>query len=118
MKGIATGTEFYLTVIYGLNIAEQRKILWDYLEKMAQSIVNPWIICGGFNALLYPQDKLSRNPVHYVDIKDFSNCMQSTLLNELPWKGDYYTWNNKQKGNDGVCSRLERHLGNSEWMMK
>ncbi|KAK4732001.1 hypothetical protein R3W88_024989 [Solanum pinnatisectum] len=44
--------------------------------------------------------------------------MHSTLLNELPWKGDYYTWNNKQQGNERVCSRLDRALGNSEWMMK
>ncbi|KAH0752317.1 hypothetical protein KY285_005465 [Solanum tuberosum] len=118
VKGIGTDVECYLTVIYGFNTVEQRKSLWDYPEKKAQSIVNPWIICGDFNALLYPQDRLSSKPVQYADIRDFSNCMHSTLLNELPWKGDYYTWNNKQQGNEMVCSRLDKALGNSEWMMK
>lgn len=60
VNGIETDVECYLSVIYGFNTAKQRKSLWVYLEKKTQSIVNPWIICVDFNALHYPQDRLSR----------------------------------------------------------
>ncbi|XP_060180627.1 uncharacterized protein LOC132610344 [Lycium barbarum] len=38
-------------------------------------------------------------------------------LNEIAWKGEYYTWSNKQQGDERVCSRLDRAIGNHEWMM-
>lgn len=43
--------------------------------------------------------------------------MHELLLNELPWRGVYFTWNNKQHGEDKVCSRLDRALGNNDWMI-
>ncbi|KAH0757473.1 hypothetical protein KY290_020966 [Solanum tuberosum] len=50
----------------------------------------PWLICGDFNALLYAEDRLY---------------------------GEYYTWTNKQKGSDRIYSRIDRALGNFEWMI-
>ncbi|KAH0760972.1 hypothetical protein KY290_017045 [Solanum tuberosum] len=38
-------------------------------------------------------------------------------LNEVPWKGDYYTWSNKQLGTDRICSRIDRVFGNLDWLM-
>ncbi|KAG5610163.1 hypothetical protein H5410_021444 [Solanum commersonii] len=40
---------------------------------------------------------------------------------EKSWKmqkGNYYTWTNKQHGNDRISSRIDRVLGNDEWMEK
>ncbi|XP_060212233.1 uncharacterized protein LOC132639857 [Lycium barbarum] len=113
----STNIDCHLTVIYGLNTIDQRKTLWGQLKDIAQGINTPWIICGDFNALLYPQDRLSNIPVQFADTRDFADCLQDIHLNELPWKGDYYTWTNKQYGSDRVCSRLDRALGNYEWMM-
>ncbi|XP_075100529.1 uncharacterized protein LOC142176504 [Nicotiana tabacum] len=48
---------------------------------------------------------------------DFSYCIHTLLLNELPWKGDYYTWSNKQQGSDRILSRIDRVFGNDMWMM-
>ncbi|XP_059310987.1 uncharacterized protein LOC132062428 [Lycium ferocissimum] len=106
-----------LTVIYGYNSIEQRKSLWGYLKDLVQGIDSPWLICRDFNALIYPQDRLSSNPVQYAEIRDFGECLQDLHLNEVAWRRDYYTWNNKQYGEDRVCSRLDRALGNHEWMM-
>ncbi|XP_075083311.1 uncharacterized protein LOC142167057 [Nicotiana tabacum] len=40
------------------------------------------------------------------------------MLNELTWKGDYYTWKNKQQGGDRIWNRIDRAFGNAEWMVK
>ena len=39
-------------------------------------------------------------------------------INELQWKGNYYTWNNKQIGNAIISSRIDRAFGNDTWMDK
>ena len=39
-------------------------------------------------------------------------------VTELQWKGNYYTWNNKQCGEDRIASRIDRVFGNDEWMDK
>ncbi|XP_060170990.1 uncharacterized protein LOC132601964 [Lycium barbarum] len=92
----ATDINCYLTIIYGFNSIEQPRTLWGYLKDIAQGLNSPWAICGDFNALLYAQDRLSGNPVQFAEIKDFVECLQDTHLNELPWRGDYFTWTNKK----------------------
>ncbi|XP_019234473.1 PREDICTED: uncharacterized protein LOC109214949 [Nicotiana attenuata] len=44
--------------------------------------------------------------------------MQTLNLHELTWRGDYYTWSNKQQGADRVYSSIDRALGNDEWMQE
>lgn len=79
-----------LTVIYGYNTLEPRRNLWINLQTVAQGIVKPLILCGGFNAILHPQDRLLGNPFTYSEIKDFAECLQDHL-SELNWMGGYYT---------------------------
>lgn len=57
-------------------------------------------------------------PVSYAEIQGLSERVHDLLLNELNWRGEYYTWTNKQHGDDRICSRLDRAFGNYEWMMQ
>ncbi|XP_019224481.1 PREDICTED: uncharacterized protein LOC109206146 [Nicotiana attenuata] len=107
-----------ITVVYGHNTIEQRKALWAEVHKMAANITTPWLIGGDFNAVLYSQDRLMGNPITYAETQDFANCIQTLQLSELLWKGDYYTWSNKQDGTDRIRSRIDRMFGNFEWMMQ
>ncbi|XP_075077303.1 uncharacterized protein LOC142164039 [Nicotiana tabacum] len=82
-----------------------------HCQQLSLSIAVPWMITGDFNAVLYPNDRLSSNLVSYSEIQDFVACLQHTTLTELPWKGDYYRWSNKQHGVDRVSSRFDRVFG-------
>nr|XP_009764135.1 PREDICTED: uncharacterized protein LOC104215897 [Nicotiana sylvestris] len=113
----AIGMPCVLTVIFGYNTCELRRNLLDALKELAQGINMPWLI-GDFNAVLYPQDKFFRNPVQYAEIRDFTECIHNLLLNKVNWKGEYYTWTNKQQSNDRTCSRLDKAFGIHEWMMQ
>ncbi|XP_075085045.1 uncharacterized protein LOC142168282 [Nicotiana tabacum] len=74
--------------------------LWENLKEVAQGINIPWLVTGDFNEVMAPQDRMFGNPVTYVETKDYANCIQGLMLNELQWKCDYYTWTNKQSGTD------------------
>ncbi|XP_049403702.1 uncharacterized protein LOC125867303 [Solanum stenotomum] len=71
-----------------------------------------------FNAVTSPQNRLFGNPVSFAETKDFNECIQEANLTELPWKGDYYTWSNKQQGTDIIYSRIDKLFGNGEWISK
>ncbi|KAH0744663.1 hypothetical protein KY290_032656 [Solanum tuberosum] len=98
----------HITVVYGYNTGDKRKELWTNLRDLAIGMTAPWLICGDFNALLYPEDRLYDNPVQPIEIADFSNCLHDLSLNELSWKCD--TWTNKQKGSDRICSIQWGHV--------
>ncbi|XP_069143466.1 uncharacterized protein [Solanum lycopersicum] len=85
---------------------------------MGQSVILPWLIAGDFNAIMSPKDRLAGAPVNENEIKDFSNCVKVMGINELQWKGNYYTWNNKHSGNARISSRIDRVFGNDAWMDK
>ncbi|XP_004252413.1 uncharacterized protein [Solanum lycopersicum] len=85
---------------------------------MSKGITQPWLIAGDFNAILSTQDWLDGGSVTKNEIQDFGDCLRDMEVTELQWKGNYYTWNNKQCGEDRISSRIDRAFGNDEWMDK
>ncbi|XP_075087887.1 uncharacterized protein LOC107829334 [Nicotiana tabacum] len=118
VTGKQNGIDCILTVVHGFNTVEKRKALWDQLKAMAPIINKHWLISGDFNAILHPSDRLSGITISVAELKDFSKYCNALLLNEIPWKGEYYTWTNKQRGNDRVCSRIDKVIANDEWMLQ
>ena len=88
------------------------------LKMLVHSISDPWLIIGDFNATLSPQDRLDGVPVTLNEIKDFEDCVKDMGITELHWKGNYYTWTNKQVGAARIASRIDRAFGNDCWMDK
>ncbi|XP_069143463.1 uncharacterized protein [Solanum lycopersicum] len=74
------GYQIMLTVVYGLNTAEQRKSLWKDLETLAQGITQSWLIVGDFNAVMYAKDRIVGVPVTSNEIKDFGDCVRDMGL--------------------------------------
>ncbi|KAH0781762.1 hypothetical protein KY290_001360 [Solanum tuberosum] len=118
IEEIGVDLNFYLSVVYDYNTGDKKKELWTNLRDLAIGMTTLWLICGDFNALLYPQDKLYGNPVHPTEIAYFSNCSHDLSLNELSWKGEYYIWTNNQNDSDRIYSRIDRVLGNFEWIIQ
>ncbi|XP_070032878.1 uncharacterized protein [Nicotiana tomentosiformis] len=107
----------YLTIVYGFNTIEHMKVLWDNWRGAAVGIKKLWLVVGDFNAVMFQDDLLFGNPITYIEIKDYSKFKHEFLLTELQWRGDYYTWSNKQPGSDRIYSRLDMAFGNHEWMI-
>ena len=110
------GYQLILTVVYGLNTVEQRKSLWKEIETLSKGITQPWLIVGDFNAIMSDKDRLAGVPVTTNEIKDLGECVREIGVNELQWTGNFYTWTNKQCGENRISSRIDRAFGNDEWM--
>lgn len=89
VRGRMDGFEAYFTLVYVFNTFQQTKALWTSLVDISMHMTKPWIVSGDFNAMLYTQDMMYGNPVTTNEMADFSYCIHTLLLNELPWKGDY-----------------------------
>lgn len=66
-----------------------------------------------FNCVLRSEERIGR-PVTVAEIKDIKHCMEACELHDLRSTGSFFTWNNKQEGNDRVLSKIDRVVINSE----
>ncbi|XP_019248309.1 PREDICTED: uncharacterized protein LOC109227563 [Nicotiana attenuata] len=106
-----------MTVVYGYNSLEKRKEMLQKLKNLAQTINHTWLLWGDFNAIISTQDRVSKTAPTQVDVQDFANFYSDTMMSEIPWRGEFFTWTNGQMGEDRVISRIDRALGNDDWMM-
>ncbi|VFQ96632.1 unnamed protein product [Cuscuta campestris] len=109
--------EFFTSFVYGFNELEERKSLWKDIETYASSN-EAWCVIGDFNVVLTSEDRKGGNPVSNGETADFRDCLEKCGLEEMPFSGPYFTWNNKQKGGDRIYSKLDRMVANIEWVLK
>ncbi|XP_074306141.1 uncharacterized protein LOC141641375 [Silene latifolia] len=112
---LATGSQFYLTMVYAFNGVYERKALWSRLQDMSGHIHSPWLICGDFNTVLAPSERLGGSTTE-EEMEDFQNCLDICHMVDMPATGSLFTWNNKQEAATRVFSRLDRALVNHEWI--
>ncbi|XP_074283278.1 uncharacterized protein LOC141607831 [Silene latifolia] len=112
---LATGSQFYLTMVYAFNGLSERKSLWSRLQDMSGHIHSPWLICGDFNTVLAPSERLGGSTTE-EEMEDFQNCLDVCHMVDMPTTGSLFTWNNKQEAATRVFSRLDRALVNHEWI--
>ncbi|XP_074301391.1 uncharacterized protein LOC141632776 [Silene latifolia] len=112
---LATGSQFYLTMVYAFNGLSERKALWSRLQDMSGHIHSPWLICGDFNTVLAPSERLGGSTTK-EEMEDFQNCLDVCHMVDIPATGSLFTWNNKQEAATRIFSRLDRALVNHEWI--
>ncbi|XP_074300151.1 uncharacterized protein LOC141631368 [Silene latifolia] len=111
---ISSTFKFFCTMVYAYNDTTDRKSLWQDLCSFADSIHDPWILCGDFNCVLKPSERLGGSSSD-EEMKDFNDCLDYCQMMDSPAVGSYYTWNNKQDPQTRVYSRLDRVLINHLW---
>ncbi|GAU51865.1 hypothetical protein TSUD_416490 [Trifolium subterraneum] len=77
---------------------------------------NQWRGTGIYGYPQHHNKHLTYNPIDNTITTLFRSTLNSCDLQDLGYKGDIYTWINKQQGNQLIKERLDRFLGNSEWM--
>ena len=70
-----SGKHFYVTFIYGHNLAEAGKPLWNTLIDLSSRIHNAWYVLGDFNFFLYLGERIGG-----IEVQDF----EVKPLGELP----------------------------------
>ncbi|XP_059295510.1 uncharacterized protein LOC132048842 [Lycium ferocissimum] len=86
--------EAYVTVVYTKCSGAERQELWDSIG----------------------QEKLGGLPVHHSETAEFAHFVNNCGLLELKFSGSRYTWWNGIIEEDFIFKRLDRILGNQEFM--
>ncbi|XP_074265867.1 uncharacterized protein LOC141588319 [Silene latifolia] len=107
--------KFLLTVIYAFNDLMERTILWKFLKDTASTCSLPWLWVGDFNTVLSPIERLGGNTTD-AEMEHFQECVSLCEMEDIKATGALFTWSNKQAPSDRVYSRLDRAMGNPEWM--
>ncbi|XP_043697169.1 uncharacterized protein LOC122647945 [Telopea speciosissima] len=95
---------------------EERRELWRDVITLASNISIPWVALGDFNVVRQQSEKLGGDPVRQEAVDNFNSFIFDTDLIDLKWKGELFTWNNRQGGSSRVCCKLDRALVNLNWM--
>ncbi|KAK9689919.1 hypothetical protein RND81_09G090900 [Saponaria officinalis] len=117
VKLLCGNVDFWLSMVYGFNGANERRGLWVSFRMMKNNISGPWIWCGDFNCVLGSDERIGL-PVQLSEIKDFTECVHDCGMFDIKAIGSFFTWNNKQEGNHRVYSRLDRVMHNGDWGLR
>ncbi|XP_074266480.1 uncharacterized protein LOC141589753 [Silene latifolia] len=98
---LGNGYMFWLTMVYAYNGIQERKELWERLCTFKRSIQGAWVICGDFNIVLVPAERLGGN-ITVEEMEDFKACLVECEVADVPASGSFYTWCNKQFYCEGV----------------
>ncbi|XP_074318694.1 uncharacterized protein LOC141655516 [Silene latifolia] len=115
VKDLSTGFQFKCTMVYAFNDLNERKALWSKLCAYNKEIKGPWVICGDFNTVLVPSERLGGNST-YEEMDDFQQCVAECGVTYCSAIGSLYTWSNKKEPSSRVFSRLDRVLVNDAWI--
>ncbi|XP_074277762.1 uncharacterized protein LOC141601386 [Silene latifolia] len=104
----------YLTMIYAFNNIHERAPLWDHLRRIAGLVDGPWAIAGDFNCVLSATERVGGN-TPTAEIDPFRTCVLDYGIVDIPAIGSLFTWNNKQRPEDRIYSKIDRFMTNKAW---
>uniref|UniRef100_A0A803NL62 DUF4283 domain-containing protein n=1 Tax=Cannabis sativa TaxID=3483 RepID=A0A803NL62_CANSA len=92
-----------------------RMILWQDLK--AISTQDPWVVMGDFNDVLEQEERIGSR-VKTLTSYSFKDCVSQCQLEDIKSSGKFFTWCNKQQGDDRIYSKLDRVMANGKLMEK
>ncbi|XP_062086266.1 uncharacterized protein LOC133792381 [Humulus lupulus] len=107
--------DFCLTIVYGSNLLEARRILWYDLAHLLFPI-KPWVLLGDSNAVFDPNVRMGGRPISVKELEDARKWLDLGLVEELKVIGSYYTWSNNQEGGNRIYAKLDRVFSNEDWL--
>lgn len=117
---LSENISFTVTFIYGFNLVEERRSMWDRLVVLQATTPvssRSWVVLGDFNQML----RTSHHSNHLVSRIDDSGMhdaniyLQDAQLFEAQAKGLPFTWRNSQDDNP-ISTRIDHAFINQPWL--
>ncbi|KAI9072555.1 hypothetical protein K1719_045486 [Acacia pycnantha] len=105
-----TGHSWTLTVVYASPSCISRRVLWDNLSRLAQSVQGAWLLGGDFNGTLLLCERRSNATFRRSIDQDFSRWVDTHDLRDMGFVGPEFTWKRGMSE-----ARLDRILVNNHW---
>uniref|UniRef100_A0A803PQY4 Reverse transcriptase domain-containing protein n=1 Tax=Cannabis sativa TaxID=3483 RepID=A0A803PQY4_CANSA len=91
---------------------EDRRLLWKELEGLRTN--EPWVVLGDFNDIVEKGERIGKR-AHFTPTA-FRECTIKCQLEDVKYGGSYFTWNNRQQGDDRIYSKIDRVMANPSWL--
>ncbi|KAL9681535.1 hypothetical protein QQ045_013320 [Rhodiola kirilowii] len=108
--------KFRFTLFYGEPECSNRRDSWDLLRRLSLQSDLPWVVMGDFNEVLGLKEVWSRNRRPNWQMTNFRRALEDCHLADPGYIGRPFTFSNCQKGSDEMRGRLDRAVGNSQWL--
>nr|GEU83844.1 hypothetical protein [Tanacetum cinerariifolium] len=99
------------------NDQKKRRLLWHNLGVYHLMVSGmPWTLLGDFNVALNIEDNLTGGSAMTSAMCEFKDCVKQIEVQAINSFGLQYTWNQKPKGKGGILKKLDRVMGNLEFI--
>ncbi|XP_048497943.1 uncharacterized protein LOC125496507 [Beta vulgaris subsp. vulgaris] len=103
-------------MVYCSNDLAERMMMWEDLKRL-KIRSEPWVICGDFNNVVNFNERVGSN-VTLHEVEGIRRCLWDCEVQDMVSVGPFYTWSNKQEGEERVYSKIDRVFVNEAWMVK
>lgn len=110
------GQAWRFTGFYGEPRREHRKDSWHLLRFLRAQSVLPWLCAGDFNEVLHATEQFGGNVREEWMMEGFRDVVDHCAFSDLGFSGLPFTWDNRQEDGDNIKVRLDRALGDAEFM--
>ncbi|GJS82036.1 putative reverse transcriptase domain, reverse transcriptase zinc-binding domain protein [Tanacetum coccineum] len=105
------------TFIYAGNDPRERRLLWADLSLHKRVVRRlPWVLLGDFNVPLNMEDICTGFSSMNSAMCDFKDYVRSIEVMDIHNTGLHFTWNQKPRGRNGVLKKLDRIMGNLDFI--
>lgn len=120
IPALEQGPPFFFTAVYASPNHHLRKTLWTKLKTSKNGCITsrePWLLMGDFNVILGPHEKQGgRQGTGWSTGTELQDLLDSSDARDVGFVGNPYTRSNHQSPPNRILERLDRCLGNAEWI--
>lgn len=111
---IGTGDNCWLCTVVYINLKDNlKKLHFQHLKNLSDSVSKPWMLIGDFNEMLNCEEKKGRAPMDIRRCLKFREWVEGCKLLDLEATGTKFTWRGLIiRGYGRVFKRLDRALCN------
>ncbi|XP_071694365.1 uncharacterized protein [Rutidosis leptorrhynchoides] len=107
-----TSKESTILNVYGPHNDRSKQIMWEYLDKIMESIISKWLLCGDFNEVRSFSDRMN-SQFHQCRADRFNDFIVRDSLIKIPINGKKFT----RISDDGVkFSKLDWFLVSDDFL--
>ena len=88
---------FYSTFVYGEPHRTRKQDVWHSISQLNPGSQVAWLCIGDYNCVSQALEKMGGRTLG-KPIEDFNEFIQANTLMDLGFKGDIFTWTNRQQG--------------------
>lgn len=116
VRTTSKGPKWKFTGFYSNTETWKRYELWSLLRHISTLTPSMWLCVGDFNEIVEDAEKYGVYTRSRGQMEQFTTTLESCHLYDLGFFGPKYTWCNRRDVRRFIMERLDRAVGNPDWI--